>query len=431
MEIAVSEMLLNDKMNYVASFRDISERKLAEREKAELESQLIQCQKMEAIGALASGIAHDFNNILAGMIGYCHLARDAIPDDNEAFYDIGKVLKGIDRAADLVTQILTFSRRGGEERNPIELYRIVPEALDFIRASVPTTIEIRLSIDRDAGVIIADPTQMHQVIMNLCSNAADAIGDKVGVIEVSLIGVDADHMDALTSLDLTSTRYVKLSVRDSGSGMDEETIARIFDPFFTTKKVGKGTGLGLSVVHGIISRHDGMIDINSEPGKGTTVAVYLPCVDAAEKVPTTSDESIPIGSERILLIDDEIVVIQSLQRILSRLGYQVQTMASGTAALEALSEAPGRYDIVVTDQTMPGLTGEALAHEIFKIRPGLPIILCSGYIQESKSKRCGKNSIREFLPKPFNPEDLARTIRRVLEKDIQGGFERYGANTGD
>ncbi len=396
---------------------DITERKAAEAERASLESQLRESQKMEAVGTLARGIAHDFNNILAGMTGYAHLAMDAVPAESQVHGDLEHLLKSIDRATSLVKQILAFSRRSEAARHPVEIGRVVEETLELLRASIPSTVELRPEIDREAGTVMGDATQLQQVVMNLCTNAADAIGPGSGAIEVALARVELDDKDTATRPDLAPGSYVKLSVSDSGAGMDAATRARAFEPFFTTKEPGKGTGLGLSVVHGIVREHGGTIEVDSEPGRGTTFAVLLPRAEAVERGVAREARDIPRGRERILLVDDEAAIVHSEARLLERLGYQVEAATSSVGALEVFRAAPEAFDLVITDQAMPELSGMALAQEMLKLRGDTPIILCSGFSEVVGAEDAMAAGIHEFMTKPIHPDDLARAVRRVLDGD--------------
>jgi signal transduction histidine kinase/CheY-like chemotaxis protein len=397
---------------------DITERKAVEAERAGLEAQLRESQKMEAVGTLAGGIAHDFNNILAGMTGYAHLAIDAVPAKSQLRGDLEQVLKSIDRATSLVKQILAFSRRSEAECHAVEIGRVVEETLDLLRASISSTIEIHRKIDREAGTVMADATQLQQIVMNLCTNAADAIGQGSGVIEVALTRVELGAADTATRPDLAPGSYVKLSVSDSGAGMDAATRARVFEPFFTTKEPGKGTGLGLAVAHGILREHGGAIEVDSAPGRGTTLTVLLPRAEAVERGVARADREIPRGHEQILLVDDEAAIVHSEKRLLERLGYKVEAVTSSFGALEAFRAAPEEFDLVITDQAMPKLPGMALAQEILKLRGDTPIILCSGFSEVAGAEDAMAAGIREFMTKPIRPDDLARAVRRALDGDV-------------
>ena len=382
-----------------------------------LETQLQQAQKMEAIGTLAGGIAHDFNNILGGIMGYAELAKMKAPEESNVIAYLDKMINSSDRAVDLIKQILTLSRQHKQEQRPVQVRHIVKEVLDLLRATLPTTIEIRKDPAKDAGIVNADPTQVHQVIMNLTTNAGHAMQEDGGVLEVTLANVELDDLLVSKRLDLDAGSYLRLSVGDTGYGMTSETMERIFDPYFTTKDTGEGTGLGLSVVQGIVKAHGGTITVYSEAGKGTTFHVYLPVIHEAEKAEKDEPkEPLPTGSERILFIDDEQVLIEIGGQMLELLGYEVVTKRSSVQALELFRAEPDKFDLVITDMTMPLMTGAKLARELMKIRPQIPIILCSGHsipVSEEKAKETG---IKAFVMKPLVVRNLAETVRKVLDE---------------
>ncbi len=395
--------------------KDVSERKKAEEEKANLESQLRQAHKMEAIGTLAGGIAHDFNNILSAILGYSEMASDDIPESAPAKRDIREVLKAGNRAKDLVKHILAFSRKSEQERIPLEIYLIVKETLKLLRASIPTTIEIRQDIDPGCGAVLADPTQVHQVMMNLCTNAAQAMEEKGGILDVALGLVALSEKDVQNESTLKPGRYVKLTVRDTGPGVDRSHMDRIFDPYFTTKEVGKGSGMGLAVVHGIVKSHDGMITVDSQSGAGAAFNVFIPRIEKMRRKKTEKRVPPPTGSERILVVDDEESVCEITKRRLEQLGYHVTYETDGMAALELFRSRPRAFDLIITDQAMPTMTGEHLARELMRIQPDIPIILCTGYSSRIDAEKAGFLGIGAFIMKPVDKEDLAMTIRRVLD----------------
>jgi len=399
-----------------------------ESERRHLESQLQQAQKMEAVGTLAGGIAHDFNNILAAIIGFTEIASLQITEDDKAKESLKEVLKAGYRARDLVNQILAFSRQSEQELKPVQASFIVKEALELLRASLPTTIDIRRNIKIPVGqdIVNADPTQIHQVLMNLCTNAAHAMREEGGVLEVNLRNVDfglgvGDFKDeeSRSKTRLSPGPYLRLTVSDTGSGMAPDVKERIFDPYFTNKEKGEGTGMGLSVVYGIVKDHGGAITVFSEPGKGTTFHVYLPLIEKAVEPKKETVESLPTGHERILFIDDERTLVNLGKQTLERLGYEVVTKTSSLEALELFRTKPAQFDLVITDMTMPQMTGDKLAKEMMAIRPDIPIILCTGFserITEEKAKGMG---IREFVMKPFVMTELAKLIRKVLDQKIE------------
>jgi CheY-like chemotaxis protein/two-component sensor histidine kinase len=327
-------------------------------------------------------------------------------------------LRASNRAKDLVQQILAFSRQGRQERRPLDIGPIVREGLRLLRASLPATIEIKQEIDRDLEAIEADPTQIHQVLMNLCTNAAHAMEENGGTLGVSLRRATAGGEEGGGSPDIEPGRYLRLRVSDTGEGMDPEVLKRIYDPYFTTKGPGKGTGLGLAVVHGIVQSHRGKIGVVSEPGKGTTFDIYFPQADAAAGLPgNEKTEPLPLGGqERILLVDDESAILEIGQKILDHLGYEIVTRTNGVEALELFRRNPERFDLVITDMTMPNMTGDRLSRELLKIRPELPIILCTGFSESISEEKARSLGVREFVMKPLVMKDLAKAIRRSLDR---------------
>ncbi len=397
-------------LEIIAICHDISGRK-------QLEEQLRQAQKMEALGILAGGIAHDFNNILAAIIGYAEMAKRSLPQEaGSAGADIQQVLRAGLRARDLVKQILAFSRKSGEERSPISPRPIVKEALKFLRASIPASIEIREDIDPDCGAILADPTNIHQIVVNLCTNAFHAMEAEGGLLTVVMKNVELDEGELAGEGDLLPGQYVLLSVRDTGPGMTPEILSRIFDPYFTTKGVGKGSGMGLAVVHGIVKSYGGMVQVDSVVGAGTVFRVYLPQIGkGATAAESVQEWMLPSGQERILYVDDETSIVEIGKAMLSGLGYRVTARTSPLEALEEFRRQPDDFDLLITDQTMPRMSGVQLVQEARKIRPGLPVILCTGYsaaIGEDSAEGMG---IRHFIMKPLTMRVLAETVRKALE----------------
>jgi PAS domain S-box-containing protein len=397
--------------------RDITERKQAEEEKKKLEAQLGQAQKLESIGTLAGGIAHDFNNILAAIIGYTELAMNDISEPIKAGGELKEVLKAGDRAKSLVSQILAFSRQTETKHSPLTLQPIIKESIKMMRSVIPTTIEIRQNLV-DSGLVMSDPTQINQIIMNLCTNAVHAMDWTGGVLEVSLKRVSINGDEKTPDLDLPPGHYLKLSVSDTGQGMTPEVMARIFDPYFTTKEVGRGTGLGLSVVHGIVKSHGGVITCRSTYGEGSVFDIYLPEIDTKDESsnPHLERGPLPTGTESILFVDDEPVLIELAKKMIENLGYTVLTRTSSIEALELFRNNPSKFDLVITDMTMPAMTGDKLAQRMMEIRQDIPIILCTGYseyITEERAKRIG---IREFVMKPLVVKELSKTIRKVLDE---------------
>jgi len=396
----------------------ILENKIEERTKAlaQSESQLRQVMKLQAIGTLAGGIAHDFNNILFPIVGYTELTMDDVPEDSQARQNLEEILKATNRAKELVQQILTFSRQSGQERKPLKVQFLIKEALKLLRATIPSTIEIEYNVNEEYGSIMGDPTQIHQVIMNLCTNAYHAMQEKGGKLEVMLKEIDISYEKTMELVGMKIGRHLELTVKDCGHGMEPDVMERIFEPYYTTKEQGKGTGLGLSVIHGIIKNHGGDISVSSQPGKGTIFTVYLPVIDdidvAIEPVEAAAATQ---GNERILLIDDEEQIIDIEQQILERLGYKVTSKTDSQEALEEFAALPNHFDLVITDMTMPKMTGDQLARKLMDIRPSIPVILCTGFNETITEEKALAMGIDKFIMKPIIKDDLARTIRTVLD----------------
>ncbi|MBU1706733.1 response regulator, partial [bacterium] len=372
------------------------------------------------IGTLAEGIAHDFNNILAAMLGYTDMARKEIPKGNIARDDLEAVLKAGNRAKDLVKQILAFSRQTEHESQPIQIHPVVKEALKLLRASLPSTIEIREDINENCGAVMGDPTQIHQVLMNLCSNAQYAMKKKGGVLDVCLEAVDVDVEQARANPNLSEGPYVVLTVSDTGHGMDAGTLERIFEPFYTKKPVGEGTGMGLSTTHGIVRSCNGVIMVSSELGKGSTFRIYLPKLKGEASEKTSEEKIIPRGSETILFVDDEEMLVELGQKMLGNLGYNVTARTSSIEALEAFRAQPDRFDLVVTDQTMPNMTGAELATEVMHIRPDMPVILVTGFSEAVTPEKAKQLGIRDYIQKPVVMAELGTAIRQVLDESKKG-----------
>ncbi len=380
-----------------------------------LEDQLRQSQKMEAIGTLAGGIAHDFNNILFPIVGYAEMMLEEYHTGTQGWQNLKEILSATDRARDLVRQILTFSRKSPKELKPLKIQPIIKESLKLLRSSIPTTIEIREDI-QDTGPVMADPTQIHQVLMNLCTNAYHAMRDRGGILEVTFRETEKNPVPFPDVSMLISSSYAVLSVRDTGIGMEKAILGKIFDPYFTTKGLGEGTGLGLAVVDGIVREHRGKIIVESEPGKGSLFQIYLPVLSVAKhEMAVSASKSVPTGTEKILVVDDDAQIANMLKMMLEKLGYTVTVRYSSLDALEAFRMQPGNFDLVITDMTMPNMTGVELASEISCIRPGLPVILTTGYSEMVSKETALSYGIREFLMKPVVRDELAKTIRRVLE----------------
>ncbi len=392
------------------------ERQQIEVEKQDLEKQLRQSQKMEAIGTLAGGIAHDFNNILTIILGNTELAYAVVPEGNQVQDNLERIQTAGKRAKEMVNHLLSFSRKTESERHPIELKAIVTESLKLLRASLPTNIVIRHDLPDASFVVQGNATQIHQIMINLCTNAAHAIEGTDGVLEVKLESRMVDPA-AADSLALSPGPHVRLTVSDTGRGIDPSMRERIFDPYFTTKDPGKGTGMGLSVVHGIVKNHGGAIEVFSEPNVKTEFRVLLPVADVeATQTSTTTKAALPTGLERILLVDDEEMIVDVVKQMLAKLGYEVDASTDSRAALEMFRQDPQRYDLVVTDMTMPNLTGKELAKEIKQVRPEIRIVLCSGYNENIGQADPRELGVTEFALKPIGMQQLARIIREVLDR---------------
>jgi len=396
----------------------ILEKKVDERTRAlaQSERQLQQVMKLQAIGTLAGGIAHDFNNILFPIVGYTELTMDEVPEDSQAAQNLKEVLKATHRAKGLVQQILTFSRQGGQERKPLQVQSLIKEALKLLRATIPSSIEIECNVNEKCGSIMGDPTQIHQIIMNLCTNAYHAMQETGGALEVSLKEVDISYETSVERVGMKIGRHLELTVKDAGHGMGPEVLERIFEPYYTTKEQGKGTGLGLSVIHGIIKNHGGDISVSSQPGKGSTFTVYLPVIDDIDtEIEPEAVAAATQGSERILLIDDEKPIIDIEQQILERLGYKVTSKTDSQEALEEFAALPENFDLVITDMTMPKMTGDQLARKLMDIKPGIPVILCTGFNETINEEKALAMGIDKFIMKPIVKDELANTIRTVLD----------------
>ena len=393
--------------------RDIAERRRADLTRRTLEAELFHAQKMEAVGTLAGGIAHDFNNILAAIVGNAEMAQLELPQGHVTQHDISEVLRAARRARELVLQILTFSRKQQPERRPVSTADAIADALKLLRATIPSTIELRSHIANADLRIHGEPTQLHQVLMNLGTNAAHAIGDHHGVIEMRQtlveVGTHSPHADLLPG------RYVCLTVSDSGHGMDRSTLERAFEPFFTTKGPGVGTGLGLAVVHGIVKSHDGVVLVESSPGRGTTFRLYFPLLTCPAIDDSAQEAAVPRGAgERVLFVDDEPALTAVTQRMLERLGYSVVALASSTDALATFRADPQAFDVVISDLTMPGMTGAQLALEMRRVRANVPVILSTGYLDRLDAETARALHARDLLIKPYSTEDLAAAVHRAL-----------------
>jgi PAS domain S-box-containing protein len=395
--------------------RDITEQKSAEKEREALEDQLLRAQKLEAIGTLAGGIAHDFNNILSAILGYAELALVSLDNGRQLKDNLAGILRAGNRAKDLVKQILAFSRQAESEMKPVQIKLIVQEVQKLIRASLPSSIDIQTRLESDASVA-ADPGQIHQVLMNLCTNAGHAMRSTGGKLEIVLSEVNITSEAPALHPDLKCGNYQKLSVCDTGHGIAPHHLERIFDPYFTTKEQGEGSGLGLAVVQGIVKNHGGVVTVQSTPGKSTEFCVYLPIVEIP-RLPAeqTTPQQIQLGSECILFIDDEMNIVDIAQNMLQRLGYTAVTRSSSVDALQLFENDPYRFDLVITDVTMPNITGDVLAGRMRKIRSDIPIIVCTGYSERISEKQAAELGVSCILNKPFLLVDLAASVREALD----------------
>ncbi len=414
-ELSLSDLRLKGSRQVVGIVRDVSERKGLETEKEKLNLQLRQAQKMEAIGTLAGGIAHDFNNILGAIIGFADMARDEVDEGSQVYRDLGRILTAGNRAKDLVAQILTFSRQKEEEYIPVKVQLVLNESLKMLRASIPVNIEIHQNIDMTCNSVLADPTQIHQVIMNLMTNAYHAMPKKGGVISVSLQEGHLLNDNRRDGIGNTDSDFLKLTIKDSGKGMEKEILDRIFDPFFTTKPQGVGTGMGLSLVHGIITELGGWIDVKSELEEGSAFEICIPTIPEAEKEKKyLLDDNLPMGREHILLVDDEVALIEVNSRKLSKMGYRVTARTSSIEALEAFRVHPDTFDLVITDLAMPNMTGLDMAIEMIQLRSDIPIILSSGFVDARTTQHAMDIGIKKVVGKPVSPYEIAQAIREVV-----------------
>ena len=411
-EITVFEMRSRQgaKGDRIVSVRDLTERK-------QLESILQQAQKMESIGTLAGGIAHDFNNILSPLIGFAEILQMDLPQEGPEQESLAEVLKAAFRAKELVKQILTFSRQANRELMPLKLRPILKEVAKLLKASIPKTILIRTEIQKGCGLVKADPTEIHQIVMNLATNAYHAMEENGGTLIISMNQTWIDGKDPELS-DLSPGPYVCLSIKDTGTGIDPAIMKRLFDPYFTTKETGKGTGLGLSVVQGIVQKSHGQIRIDSEKGKGTDVQVFFPVVTTPDDEKGGEETGpLPGGTERILFVDDEEAIVRFQTRVLERLGYEVTDCTDCRTALEIFKADPAGFDLLISDMTMPHMTGDRLAKECLSLRPALPVILCTGFSEQISVKKMEAVGIKGFLMKPVDRVEIAWTIRKCLDKN--------------
>jgi signal transduction histidine kinase/ActR/RegA family two-component response regulator len=398
--------------------KEIEIRQKFERERAELEKQLFQFQKMETIGTLAGGIAHDFNNILTPIMGYTDMALEELPEESNLRFDLEQINNAALRGKNLVQQILTFSREVDVNKKPVQIQPIVAEVLNLLKSSLPASVEIRQQLDTKIGTVLADPTHIHQIIMNLCTNANHAMMKSGGILEAKLDAVRVDHKLAEKIPNLKKGDYIRLTISDTGYGMDIKTKERIFEPFFTRKEVGSGSGLGLSVVHGIINNYGGAIVVDSTPGEGTTFTIYLPKYGADPLDSDKSDKKPVKGDEFILFVDDEPEITFMGKKMLENLGYKVSIKSDSISALEEFKKEPGKYSLLVTDQNMPNITGIELASRMKAISPLLKVIIITGYADNISEEVLSQHEISEVILKPMILDDFSKVIRRVLDNSI-------------
>lgn len=419
-EITATHLVWKDHNAHIAAIRDITFRIQEQEKRIELEKRLNQSHKMEAIGTLAGGIAHDLNNILSVIIGNTELAIFDLPKWSSAQENLKGVRDATLRARDLIKQILLFAHQKEEPISNIRVEPIVKESLKMLRSSIPTTVHMKDQIKGNLPSIYSNPSQIQQIIINLCTNAAQAMEDEGGTINFSLDGFDLELPLGTVTGTIPAGRYLRLKVADSGPGIPKQNHERIFEPFFTTKSVGEGTGLGLSVVHGIVKALKGGMIMESENGQGTTFTIYVPAFENAMIEEVREENTLyPKGTERILFVDDEPMILKLGKQMLEHLGYQVKTQSSGTDAMECFKTDPNRFDLVLTDMTMPGMRGDKLAMEILSIRPDIPIVLCTGYNKQISEEKAKETGIQAFLMKPLTQRELANTVRRVLDEKLQ------------
>lgn len=399
----------NKAVRVVGTHVDISERK-------KLENQLLQAQKMESIGTLAGGIAHEFNNILSIIVGNNELLMDELPEWSAARENSEEIRIAGLRAKDVVKQLLTFTRQDNAELKPIDISPIVKESIKLIRSSIPANINIHQNISKDTAPVSGNPTQINQILINLCSNAADAMKNKGNTIKISLSNESFDEGCKAVHPALSPGQYVKLMVIDTGSGMDNKTLDRIFEPYFTTKKIGKGTGIGLAIVHGIVERHSGVIFVKSAPNKGTTFTILFPAYQGQIEKDSDERTDLPTGNEKILFVDDEPVLLKLGKQRLELLGYHVQEHTDPREALKVFKEDINAFDLVITDMAMPHMTGDQLVSEILRLRPEIPTMLCTGYSENISVEKASEIGFKAFAMKPIDRSEFAVTVRKILDE---------------
>ncbi len=415
----------NRLLGIVEDFKDISDRKKADQEKLNLLADLRQSQKMEAIGTLAGGIAHDFNNILEAILGYAELSKEDIKKGLKPVDDLDEIIQSADRAKELIKQILTYSRKESHKLEPLAPQFIIQESLKLLRATLPTNIDIKEDIESDKKFILADPTKVQQVVINLCTNALHTMEETGGVLTVTLTHENLQESDRSVSSNGYPGQFLKLTVSDTGQGMEPKKIERIFDPYFTTKAVGKGTGLGLSVIDGIVKDYKGFIEVDSTPGEGSSFYVYFPILQVEtsflkSSTPEETGEFLATANMHVLIVDDELKLVKLNKRRLERQGYTVTATADSQDALKKFQAAPDLFDILITDQTMPGLTGGELAKKILEINPSMPILMCTGHSNIVFEDDALAMGIKKYVFKPLHGDELVNAIGEVLNEKLNG-----------
>jgi PAS domain S-box-containing protein len=403
-------------LHFITQIQDISEQRRAEKKRNQLEAQLRQAHKMEAVGTLAGGIAHDFNNILSIILGNLELATESNEASPDRRISLNEIKIASLRATDMVRQLLSFSHVDEPTREPIAVDQIVNESLKLARAALPASMEIKNQIRPDIGVIEANATQIHEVIINLCTNAFQAMEDGRGSLTIDAFQYSHDERHDTAIPHMPYGEYISLSITDNGGGIEPEMLERIYDPYFTTKPVGKGTGMGLAIVQGIVRNHHGTITVTSDVGRGTSVTIYIPRIEKPILLEVAAPMEVPTGNERILLIDDEVMLINMGRRVLTNLGYQVDAMSNSRKALAEFTANPDDFDLIITDMTMPEMMGDQLATEILKSRPDMPIILCTGYSEYIDKERAEAIGIKHYIEKPVDIGELARIVRQTIDE---------------
>ncbi|MCP4022152.1 MAG: PAS domain S-box protein [Desulfobacteraceae bacterium] len=409
-ELSVAGFQYQNEPATMVFIKDITNRK-------RIEVQLRNGQKMEAVGTATGGIAHDFNNILGIIIGNTELAMEDLPEWSPVHMNLDEIKTASLRARDVVKQLLSFSRQSDHTHKLIQIHPIIKESVKLLRSTIPSSIKIRLDLSEESGTVNADPTQIHQILINLCNNAAHAMEEEGGILSISLSETDVDEKNISYYEEIKPGRYVRLTVKDTGKGIEQPMLAKIFDPYFTTKEIGKGSGMGLAVVHGIVNNHQGTIMVESQLEKGTVFTVLLPMVKGEPEGEKALINDLPIGKEHILFVDDEESLITMGTQIMEKLGYSVTAKTDPQEALALFKLDPTMFDLVITDMTMPGISGDQLIQKILELRPNTPIILCTGFSKKINQKKASQIGVRKFIEKPLVKQELARAIRQALDEE--------------